>query len=62
MVFTDFEFYQPAEMAPTAWMVAPIPPAGRLEGVLALQFPIDKINRIVTFGGQWVQAGDGRDR
>lgn len=59
VVFTDFEFYQPAEMAPTAWMVAPIPPAGRPEGVLALQFPIDKINRIVTFGGQWVQAGMG---
>lgn len=59
VVFTDFEFYQPAEMAPTAWMVAPIPPAGRPEGVLALQFPISKVNKVLTFGGQWAQAGMG---
>ncbi len=47
--FTDFEFYQPAENSPTAWMVAPLRRDGRAEGVLALQFPIDKINRLMTF-------------
>ena len=35
-VLTDFEFYQPANLAPTAWMVAPIPSTGKAEGVLAL--------------------------
>jgi class 3 adenylate cyclase len=59
VVFTDFEFYQPAEMAPTAWMVAPIPPTGKPEGVLALQFPITKINRVLTFDKKWAQAGMG---
>ena len=43
VVFTDFEFYEPANMAPTAWMVAPIPPTGKAEGVLALQFPISAL-------------------
>ena len=59
VVFTDFEFYQPATMAPTAWMLAPLPPTGKPEGVLALQFPITKINKVMTFGKNWQQAGMG---
>ncbi len=57
--FTDFEFYQPAENTPTAWMVAPLRRDGRAEGVLALQFPITKINRLMTFDKQWKQSGLG---
>ncbi len=57
--FTDFEFYQPAEMQPTAWMVAPLRRDGRAEGVLALQFPIDKINRLMTFDKKWREVGLG---
>lgn len=57
--FTDFELYQPAEMQPTAWMVAPLVKDGRTEGVLALQFPITKINRLMTFDQQWQQSGMG---
>ena len=59
VVFTDFEFYQPAEMAPTAWMVAPVPPTGKPEGVLALQFPITKVNKVLTFDKKWAEAGMG---
>ena len=59
VVFTDFEFYQPAEMAPTAWMVAPVPPTGKPEGVLALQFPITKVNTVMTFDKKWAEAGMG---
>lgn len=57
---TDFEFYQPATMAPTAWMVAPIPPGGKTDGVLALQFPVTKINKIMTFDKAWEQSGMGQ--
>ena len=32
---------------------------GRPEGVLALQFPITKINRLMTFDKQWKEAGLG---
>ena len=59
VAITDFEFYQPSSMAPTAWMVAPIPPGGRTEGVLALQFPITKINKIMTFDKKWSESGLG---
>lgn len=59
VAFTDFEFYQPASMAPTAWMIAPIPASGKSEGVLALQFPITKVNKIMTFDKQWAEAGMG---
>lgn len=60
VAFTDFEFYQPAEGQPTAWMVAPLPPNGKAEGVLALQFPIAKINRLMTFDRNWQSSGLGR--
>ncbi len=57
--YTDFEFYQPSTMAPTAWMVAPLPPTGKPSGVLALQFPITKINAVMTFDRNWSEAGMG---
>lgn len=60
VIFTDFELYQPANMAPTAWMVAPVPPNGKPAGVLAMQFPITKINKVMTFDKQWEAAGMGK--
>lgn len=56
---TDFEIYQPAEGQPTAWMVSPVSDNGRTEGVMALQFPITKINRLMTFDKQWAASGMG---
>jgi class 3 adenylate cyclase len=56
---TDFGNYQPAD-EPTAWMLSPVGPQGRLEGVLALQFPISKINNLMTANKQWEAAGMGR--
>lgn len=55
---TDFGDYQPAD-EPTAWMMAPVGPPDRVEGVLALQFPISKINRLMTADKQWETAGMG---
>ena len=55
---TDFGDYQPAD-EPTAWMVSPVGPQGRVEGVLALQFPISKISRLMTADRQWEAAGMG---
>ncbi len=56
---TDFEIYQPAEGQPTAWMVSPVGIDGRTDGVMALQFPITKINRLMTFDKQWAESGMG---
>ena len=55
---TDFGDYQPAD-EPTAWMMSPVGPQGRVEGVLALQFPISKINNLMTVDRQWETAGMG---
>ncbi|WNG90767.1 adenylate/guanylate cyclase domain-containing protein [Mycobacterium sp. ITM-2016-00318] len=56
---TDFGDYQPAD-EPTAWLMSPVGQAGRVEGVLALQFPISKINRLMTADKQWESAGMGK--
>ena len=56
---TDFGDYEPAD-EPTAWMVAPVGVPGRVEGVLALQFPISKINRLMTMDRRWEESGMGQ--
>ncbi|OLT76257.1 adenylate/guanylate cyclase domain-containing protein [Mycobacteroides chelonae] len=60
VLFTDFEIYQPAENEPTAWIVAPVIPNDRATGVLALQFPVSKINSLMTFDKRWQVAGIGK--
>ncbi|MGZ4764398.1 MAG: adenylate/guanylate cyclase domain-containing protein [Ilumatobacteraceae bacterium] len=55
---TDFSDYQPAD-EPTAWMVSPIGSDGRINGVLALQFPISKINSLMTMDKRWEESGMG---
>jgi class 3 adenylate cyclase len=55
---TDFGDYQPAD-EPTAWLVSPVGPQGRVDGVLALQFPISKINQLMTADKRWEQVGMG---
>ncbi|MCC9179608.1 HAMP domain-containing protein [Mycolicibacterium mageritense] len=55
---TDFGHYQPASQ-PTAWMLSPIGADGRVEGVMALQFPITGVNSVMTADQQWEQAGMG---
>lgn len=56
---TDFGDYQPAD-EPTAWLVSPVRGMGRVGGVLALQFPISRINALMTVNRQWETAGMGR--
>jgi len=56
---TDFSDYQPAD-EPTAWMVSPLGAQGRVDGVLALQFPISKINRLMTMDKRWEESGMGK--
>ena len=56
---TDFGDYQPAD-EPTAWFVSPVGPEGHVDGVLALQFPISKINRLMTMDRRWEESGMGK--
>lgn len=55
---TDFGEYQPAD-EPTAWFLSPVGAQGRVDGVLALQFPISKINRLMTTDRKWQESGMG---
>jgi class 3 adenylate cyclase len=41
-------------------MVSPVGQGGRVDGALALQFPISKINRLMTADKQWESAGMGK--
>ncbi|WP_099041910.1 adenylate/guanylate cyclase domain-containing protein [Mycobacterium neglectum] len=56
---TDFGEYEPAD-EPTAWFMSPVGPQGRVDGVLALQFPISKINRLMTMDRRWQESGMGK--
>jgi class 3 adenylate cyclase len=56
---TDFGDYEPAD-EPTAWFMSPVGPQGRVDGVLALQFPISKINRLMTMDRRWEESGMGK--
>jgi class 3 adenylate cyclase len=59
VAITDFGDYQPAD-EPTAWMVSPVGSQDRVEGVIALQFPISKINRLMTMDKRWEESGMGK--
>ncbi|OBA68887.1 cyclase [Mycobacterium sp. 1554424.7] len=56
---TDFQPYQPALDAPTAWVVSPVGMNGKMDGVMALPVPIAKINNIMTANKHWQAAGMG---
>ncbi|OBK18645.1 adenylate/guanylate cyclase domain-containing protein [Mycobacterium asiaticum] len=56
---TDFQPYQPALGAPTAWVVSPVGIDGKTDGVMALPVPIAKINQIMTANKDWDAAGMG---
>ncbi len=60
VAITDFSPYLPAYNEPTAWLMAPVGAPGRVEGVLALQFPIEKINRLMTADKHWQEVGMGQ--
>ncbi|MFN3007182.1 adenylate/guanylate cyclase domain-containing protein [Mycolicibacterium wolinskyi] len=59
VAITDFGPYQPAD-TPTAWLMSPIGTGGNIKGVLALQFPITGINRLMTMDQKWEEAGMGK--
>jgi class 3 adenylate cyclase len=55
---TDFGDYEPAGQ-PTGWLSVPIDGPGGRVGVLALEFPVVKINRLMTVDKKWEAAGMG---
>ncbi|PZO43253.1 MAG: adenylate/guanylate cyclase domain-containing protein [Pseudanabaena frigida] len=55
----DFKPYSPSYGAPAAFIATPIFNKSEFVGVLAFQFPVDKINRVMTGDKNWKQDGLG---
>ncbi|WP_242045692.1 MULTISPECIES: methyl-accepting chemotaxis protein [unclassified Calothrix] len=55
----DYQPYQPSYMAPAAFVAAPIYNGENLVGILAIQLPIDQINRVLTSNNNWQNDGLG---
>jgi class 3 adenylate cyclase len=59
VVFSDFTRYAPALDAPVSWVVVPLAGDDEIVGALAVQLPVDRINRVMTGGGSWQDSGLG---
>ena len=56
----DFEPYIPSHYAPEAFIASPIFDGTRPIGILVLEFPIDKMNEIMSWNYEWEKSGLGR--
>lgn len=57
--FSSFLPYEPSFNVPAAFLAMPIHSNGELLGSVAIQIPVEPINKIMTFDGQLVRAGLG---
>ncbi len=60
VVFADFAPYSPSLGTPAGWAVTPIADDGEMIGALAIELPIDRINEVMTVGGEWAANGLGK--
>lgn len=56
----DYRPYAPSYGAPAAFVGAPIFDGNEAIGILALQLPVDRINNVMTNGGDWQKYGFGK--
>jgi anti-anti-sigma regulatory factor/HAMP domain-containing protein len=56
----DFAPYDPSYGAQAGFIATPIVYENQLLGILALQFPVDRINEIMTSRSEWSRVGLGR--
>ena len=59
VVLSDFAAYSPSLGMPAGWAVTPIVDDGVVLGALAIELPIDRINEVMTVGGEWQLNGLG---
>lgn len=60
VILTDYAPYIPSYNDQAAFISTPIFDAGKKIGVLVLQLPIDEINAVMTYKGQWEKSGLGK--
>ncbi|WP_137844289.1 adenylate/guanylate cyclase domain-containing protein [Microbacterium sp. 2FI] len=59
VVLADFAAYSPSLGNPAGWAVTPIADDGVVIGALAIELPIERINGVMTVGGEWELNGLG---
>jgi class 3 adenylate cyclase len=59
VTFEDFEHYQPAYDVPVGWAVTAVGDGDEVVGAMAVQFPIEAVNQVMTVGEEWAQRGLG---
>lgn len=59
VVLADFEPYPPSLGTPAAWAVTPVADDGVIIGALAVEMPIERINFVMSGGGDWEGSGLG---
>ncbi len=59
LITTDFERYIPSLNVPTAWIISPVGNNGEITGALAVQVPIESINKVMTGDSGWESEGLG---
>lgn len=59
VVFSDFAAYSPSLGAPAGWAVTPIAVDDEVVGALAIELPIERLNDVMTVGGDWAMNGLG---
>lgn len=55
----DFAAYTPSYESAASFIATPIFDNGVKKGVLIFQMPVDRINQIMTFDSEWIEAGLG---
>ena len=55
----DFESYLPSYMNAASFIASPIIKDGKRLGTLIFQMPVDRINALMTYDGNWAEAGLG---
>lgn len=59
-LMVDYESYMPSYGAHASFIGSPIFVNGRAEGVLIVQVPLDRVDRIMTSGRAWSSVGLGK--
>ena len=59
VAITDFAPYGPSYDDQAAFIASPIFDGSTKLGVLIFQMPVDRINELMTYGGEWKKAGLG---
>lgn len=60
VALVDYEQYVPSNNIPSAFAAAPVYVGDAPLGVVAVQLSIQKINQVMTDGGDWARVGLGR--